>query len=215
MALIAGLAMAVDSANIVGFIDKTAEADVYTPVAVMFGDVGVNTLAIDSIVFDGIAKYDSLQIFGNDGNVATELFKTKNGWEDQDDEDASGYVFQLGDSFWITPANGEDVTATFPGEVKSTALTITATADVYTPFGNGTPASVAITDIVFDGIAKYDSLQIFGNDGNVATELFKTKNGWEDQDDEDASDYVFQPGEAFWICPANGEDVTVTIPAAL
>ncbi len=218
LALVAatGIALAaVTSANTVGFVTVTAEADVYTPVAVMFADVGQNTLSIDSIVFEGIARDDSLQIFGNDGNVATEIFRTKNGWEDQDGEDAGEWVFQPGDSFWVTPANGDDIVVKFPGEVKATDLTIIAPADVYTPFGNGTPKAVSIADITFDGIARDDSLQIFGNDGNVATELFRTKSGWEDQDGEDASDYIFQPGEAFWISPANGDDVTVTIPAAL
>ena len=52
-----------------------------------------------------------------------------------------------------------------------------------------------------------------GNDGDVATELFKAKNGWEDDDGEDASDWVFQPGDSFWITPA--DDITVTIPAAI
>ena len=214
-ALVAASAFAVESANTVGFIDKVADADVYTPVTVMLAGIGVNTLPIEDIVFDGIALDDSLQIFGNDGNVATELFKSRSGWEDQDGEDAGDWVFQPGDSFWISPANGEDVTATFVGEVKTTALTVTAAADVYTPFGNGTPAPVAIEDMEFDGIALDDSLQIFGNDGNVATELFKSRSGWEDQDGEDAGDWVFQPGDSFWISPANGEDVTVTIPAAI
>ena len=109
--------MAVESANTVGFIDKVADADVYTPVAVMFGDVGVNTLAIDSIVFDGIARGDSLQIFGNDGNVATELIKTKNGWNDDNDDDASDWVFQPGDAFWINACHGVDIDVEIPAPV--------------------------------------------------------------------------------------------------
>ena len=209
------MADGVTSANTVGYIDKTATADVYTPVAVMFAGVGVNTLPIEDIVFDGIARYDSLQIFGNDGNVATELTMMKNGWQDDNGDDASDWLFQPGDSFWINPANGDNITVTFPGEVKTTALSITATADVYTPFGNGTPAPVSISDIEFDGIARYDSLQIFGNDGNVATELTMMKNGWQDDNGDDASDWIFQPGDAFWINPANGDAITVTIPSAL
>ena len=217
MALIAGLVLAdgtgVQSANTVGFVSIDAESEVYTPVAVMFGDVGQNTLSIGNIVFDGIYRNDSLQIFGDDGNVATELVYGRDGWQDDEGEDATDWVFQPGDSFWVSPNRG-DITVTFPGEVKNTALTVTAEAEVYTPFGNGTPAPVCIADITFDGIYRNDSLQIFGNDGNVATELVYGRDGWQDDEGEDATDWVFQPGDAFWISPNRG-DVVVTIPAAL
>lgn len=214
MAVAAG-AMAVDSANIVGYIDKEAEADVYTPVTVMMAGIGGSSLPISSITFDGIQRFDSLQIFGNDGNVATELTMMRNGWEDDNGDDASDWAFEPGDSFWVNPANGENISVRFAGEVSDEDLTIVAPADVYTPFGNGTAKPVAIEDVTFDGIARFDSLQIFGNDGNVETELTMMRNGWEDDNGDDASDWVFQPGDSFWINPVNGDDITVTFPAAI
>ena len=113
MALIAGLAMAqVQSANTVGFVDIETAADAYTPVTVMLTDVGVNTLSIDSIVVDGMARNSSIQIFNSDGVVETELFY-RSGWKDDEGEDASDVVFQPGDSFWVSPVR-TDVTITVP-----------------------------------------------------------------------------------------------------
>ena len=106
----AGAAMAeVTSGNIVGYVDIAATGGVYTPMSVMFGEVGINTLALTNITFTGIARYDEIQIFGNDGNVATTISMGRNNvWN------APGptYVFQPGDSFWLRPKNA--VTVTFP-----------------------------------------------------------------------------------------------------
>ena len=188
--------MAVESTNIVGYIDKEAEANVYTPVSVMLDDIGYNTLAITSIVFDGVSRGDTIQIFGNDGNVATEISYGRSGWDDED------YVFLSGDSFWFLPS--DSVSITFPGQVDFCNLVIEAEGNVYTPMGNGTAAPVAITAIEFDGISRGDTIQIFDNAGNVETEIAYGREGWDD------GDYVFQPGDAFWLLPS--DDVTVTFP---
>ena len=193
-ALVAGLALAdgVQSTNVVGYVAISAEGDAFTPVSVMFTDVGQNTLALDNIVFDGIYRYSTLQIFGSDGDLQTTLMYNREGtwedddregtWEDDDGNDATDWVFQPGDSFWIAP-NRDDVMVYFPGEVKTEALVVTAPGDEFTPFGNGTPAAVSLSDITFDGIYRYSTLQIFGSDGDLQTTLMYNREGtWEDDD---------------------------------
>ena len=44
--------------------------------------------------------------------------------------------------------------------------------------------------------------------------MYNREGTWEDDDGNDASDWVFQPGDSFWIAP-NRDDVEVTVPAAL
>ena len=212
-ALATASAFAVESANTVGFIDIEAEAETYVPVSVMFTDVGMNTLSLANLVFANLARNSSLQIFNAQGSVETELVNSREGWVDDNGDDASGQVFQLGDSFWISAVR-TDATVTFAGEVSTNNLTVTATAEEYTPFGNGTPAPVALADITFEGLARNSSLQIFNAEGSVETELVNSRDGWVDDNGDDASAYVFQPGDAFWICPVR-TDATMTIPAAL
>ena len=103
----AGAAMAeVTSGNIVGYVDIAATGGVYTPMSVMFGEVGINTLALTNITFTGIARGDSIQIFDGVGNVETTISMGRNGWNDE------SYVFQPGDAFWLSPKGA--VTVTFP-----------------------------------------------------------------------------------------------------
>ncbi len=198
----AGAAMAeVTSGNIVGYVDVAAAGGVYTPMSVMFGEVGINTLALTNITFTGIARGDTVQIFGNAGDVETTISMGRNGWNDP----GPTYLFQPGNSFWLRPKGA--VTVRFPGEVKQSPLVIQAAAGVYTPMGNGTAAPVALTNMTFEGIARGDTIQIFGNAGDVETTISMGRNGWNDP----GPTYVFQPGEEFWLRPKNA--VTVTFPA--
>ena len=100
------LAQGVQSTNVVGYTTISAAENVFTPMAIMFTDVSQNTIAITSLVFDGIQRYDQIQIFDGYGDVATTIEMGRNAWDDD------SYVFQPGDAFWLSPQG--DVTVTFP-----------------------------------------------------------------------------------------------------
>ena len=94
------------STNTVGYVSIAAAENVFTPMAIMFSDVGQNTIALTSLVFDGIQRGDQIQIFDGYGDVETTIEMGRNGWDDD------SYVFQPGDAFWLSPQG--DVTVTFP-----------------------------------------------------------------------------------------------------
>lgn len=219
-------AMAVESANVVGYQNFTAVAG-YTPLAPTFIAVGGTVSITAGDVKGDFAEFDSLQIFGDDGNVSSELFwlvqdsaaPGATGWYDGDFNDASTTVLAAGSAFWVNSAAG--ATVTIAGQVNSASLVVNAGAG-YTPTGNAMPIATTAGALQFTGLAEFDSLQIFGNDGNVATELFwlvqdsaaPGTTGWYDGDFNDASTTALAAGAAFWINSAGG-GVTMTIPSPL
>jgi len=219
-------ALAAESDNVVGYQTFSAVAG-YTPLAPTFITVNGTASITAGDVTGDFTEFDSLQIFGNDGNVSTELLWLVNGssapgatgWYDGDLNDASATVLAAGSAFWVNSSAG--ATITIAGEVNASSLVVNAGAG-YTPTGNAMPVATTAGALQFTGLGEFDSLQIFGNDGNVSTELLWLVNGssapgatgWYDGDLNDASSTALAAGAAFWINSALGS-VTMTIPSPL
>lgn len=224
-------AMAVESANVVGYQTFTAGAG-YTALAPTFLKVGGAALTASDIKGD-FAEFDSLQIFDDAGNVATELFwlvsgsflpeESATGWYQSDFSTPAGdTVFTAGSAFWVNSASGASVTVA--GQVNASSVVVNAGAG-YTPTGNAMPKATTAGALQFTGLEEFDSLQIFDDAGNVATELFwlvsgsflpeESATGWYQSDfSTPAGSTVLAAGSAFWINSAGG-GVTMTIPSPL
>ena len=218
----------VASQNIVGYQTFTAAAG-YTPLAPTFISVGGTASITAADVKGDFSEFDSLQIFDDAGNVATELFwlvdgsmgGSGTGWYQSDFSTlANDTVLLAGSAFWVNSAAG--ATITIAGQVNKEAVIINAGVG-YTATGNAKPVETTVGALQFGGLSEFDSIQIFDDAGNVATEIFwlvdgsmgGSGTGWYQSDFSTlANDTVFSSGAAFWINSAAG-GVTMTIPSAL
>ena len=234
-----GAALAVESANIVGYNNTTARADLnwYAP---CFRTLGYNTTDINDIQLDddgaGMVGWgDSMQIVGPLGNASAVYFywdksmnpageDAGNFWADENTEPAI-ISFDEGDGIGIDNPNSFDYTIVGAGEVSTNNVVFAAQADLNWS-GNPFPMPIAIDSIQLDddgvGMVGWgDSMQIVGPLGNASAVYFywdksmnpageDAGNFWADENTEPAG-ITLAPGAGFAIDNPNGFTFNIKI----
>ena len=212
---------AVESSNIVGYSTQLTAVEGYAPFTPNFTSVSNDEVFNLSDIAGEFSLYDSIQIFGAGGDVEIEYVWRKVGgvlgwWYETDDGwiSAANATINRGTSFWFSTSDAIDVTVS--GAVAKKAFETTFN-EGYTPTGNPMAIPVKISEIEFSDQSLYDSIQVFGNGGDVDTEYVWRKVGgvlgwWYETDDGwvSAADVVLQPGQAFWYS-AISDGVTMKI----
>ena len=209
MALIAGLAMAVDSANTVGYTTQAITADTFYLVGVQFENVGNGAIAFDDLItMTGVSAYedgdaDCAQILTLvNGSYQTYCY-TSDGWDADDKElghDAwtyGGYectaadLQALGKGFWFkAPVAASGATITVKGQVLSqNSATVSFPANEFAIIANPFPVGICFADITTTGVTAYEDgdercAQILTLvNGSYQTYCY-TSDGWDADDEE-------------------------------
>ncbi|MGN0847815.1 MAG: hypothetical protein ACI4RA_10590, partial [Kiritimatiellia bacterium] len=209
----------VESANVVGYTQKAARADLnwYAP---QFLSVGANTIDINAIRLNDngageVGWGDVMQVVGPLGN-ASEVYlywdpsADPNGeattyyWGDENGE-AVSVSFDAGDGIAIDNANALEFTIDNAGDVASSDVAFTAAADLNW-LGNPFPTSININAISLDdngagNVGWGDVMQIVGPLGNPS-EVYLY---WDPSADPDGEATTYYWGDE------NGKAVDVTL----
>ena len=142
-------------------------------------------------------------------------------WEDLNGKEVADYDFPRGSSLWVNTNAQIDFTQS--GAVNKEATVVTIPGDSgFAQAGNCTPVPLKLSALVFSNIARYDTIQLFDQNGDVSEMLTYSRKGnktdgytffWEDLNGNEinADTYTFAPGQVFWVNCADAG--TVTIPA--
>ncbi len=194
LAMIAGLALAVDSQNIVGYTTQAITADTYYMIGVQFENVGSGAIAFDDLItMTGVQAYGD----GN-ANCAQILVSTASGYDpyyyitdawDADDKELGhdawaydGYectaadLQALGNGFWFkAPVAASGATITVKGQVYAqNSATVSFPAGEYTIIANPFPVDTCFADVTTTGVTAYDD-----GSANCAQILVSTASGYD------------------------------------
>ena len=192
--MIAGLALAVDSQNIVGYTTQAIAPDTYYMIGVQFETVGGGAITFDNLItMSGVQAYDD-----GDEDCAQILVSTATGydfyyyitdaWDANDkplNHDAwafDGYectaadLQALGNGFWFkAPVAASGATITVKGQVTSdTSKTVSFPAGEYAIIANPFPVDTCFADVTTTVVTAYDD-----GDSNCAQILVSTDSGYD------------------------------------
>ena len=219
-ALVAGMVLAdgIESANVVGYIDKAIVPNQYYLIGVQFGEVGgEGTISFDNLIqMTGVVanedgNEDNAEILTLVGGGYETYNYTNDGWDETDtplDHDAwtyGGYectaadLQSLGNGFWFkAPVAASGASINVMGEVASgTTKTVSFGAGEYSLIANPFPCDLCLADVETTGITAYED----GNENNAEIltlvgggyETYNyTNDGWDETDtplDKDAWTY--------------------------
>ena len=177
--MIAGLALAVDSANVVGYTEVSVAAGKFYMVGAQFTAVGEATTIPMSELIKGdfvasaykqrITQAPQIQILNADGKTYATYYYLTDAYDEANDDDVLGWanasgdlatsvVLNPGDSVWfkaITATNlklsGQVIPEAVAGTTK--AITIaTTSANQFSMIANPFPATLDIADITWSGL---------------------------------------------------------------
>ena len=214
MAMIAGLAMAVDSANIVGYYDKALANSEYTWTCPTFTGIGgqaVNFTLGQLVPNDNFAGFeDNIQFCDAEGNWEDQLtyvsaaFLAANeldpkdytvGWYALDDdtisENLNATVVPFAKGFCAF-SSYDDVAIKFAGEVPQAATPVALANSEYTWMGNASVANLTLGDIVpNDNFAGFeDNIQFCDAEGNWEDQLTYVSAAFLAANELDPNDYT-------------------------
>lgn len=223
-----GTLMAVESANVVGYTEKSlrAGATMLTP---CFIDVGGAASEIDLTALT-VKGYDevsadevNIQILDAHGkkSVAYYWFDLPDegldaGWYNVDTEliEAGTVKFATGDGLWITGQN--DYSIVFPGQVKFSGVAVALRSGAVAT-GNMFATSIDLTDMTVTGYDEVSAdevnIQLLDSHGKktVAYYWFDLPDegldaGWYNVDTEliEQGTVTFEAGEGMWVTGQNG-----------
>ena len=227
VALAAGAAMAIESANVVGYSQTPACGGYSVGTAQFIATDGTQQFALTSVrpVAEGASDCISLSVIDEEGYangtfVWAEWSAAETGWVNDDMEFIDdSVVFDAGTAFWIQNDVGEEVGLQSAGSVCGDDANIPLTVG-YSVVGNPFPVSVKLVDMLAQGDSVSDcvSLSTIDQDGYVASTYVwaawsPAETGWVDDNMEFVDEtVVIGAGAAFWTqCDAEG--ATLYIPA--
>ncbi len=230
-----GAALAVESANIVGYSSNNHADSQYISVGMGFagvGDDGVFTLnQLKPTAWD--SSSDILQVLSsvNAGTIATyvyygawEVGEELAGWYDDEVNPVGDTEFPIGTAFLGNFA-AKDVKLQQSGQVLEGATTLDFTGKQYVMFSNILPKAITLGDIAAaNGCwdSSSDILQVLSaeNAGTIATYIYygawevgDELAGWYDDEVNPVNDVVVAPGAA-WLGNFAAKDVKIVFPSA-
>ncbi|MBR4611363.1 MAG: hypothetical protein IKO40_01475 [Kiritimatiellae bacterium] len=229
-AAVAAGAMAVESQNVVGVVEREDGVDGYNWACGTFDAVGGGNISINQITLDDDGQYllsdNALQVVDSDGYTAEYYYYTEIGngvfkWVDENWDDADR-VFANGEGFLIENLAG--ITAKFTGQVPEADVSNGDNGvDGYNWMGNPFPQQISINDITLDDDGQYllsdNALQVVDPDGYTAEYYYYTEVStgvfqWVDES-WDAASRTFAPSEGFLIENLAGITATIAKPYTL
>lgn len=213
---------------VVGYQTKTVGDSGFTLITPTFQKVDGSKTTLGDIQGQ-FSTFESIQVWDENGATLSEYFYMeeadsptgKAGWFDENDVCADGVVIEAGNS--VAFQSGGTTEVQFAGQVANSETVVVTGNTGFTAIGNNTPVDVKLGSINFEGIDTFDSIQIVDADGATEVEYFYMGEldspsgtaGWFDENDQSADNVVIAPGSGVLFQAANGNAVTVTIPAAL
>ena len=225
--------MAVESANVVGVINATAE-EAYSLQVASFDDIGTDTYSIQNIIPkapDGVeiggGAFD-LQTLDYAGGMeeqfvylTTDDGVPQNGWYEEDMETFATKVFAKGEGFMFNNSCGETAGICFAGQVSTNAVNVDAT-EAYSVQGNIRPYEISIQDLipapgagVEIGGGAFDLQTLDYAGGMLEQFVYLTtddgvpQNGWYEEDMETFATKTFAPSEGYLFNNSCGEDAEI------
>ena len=230
MALITVSAMAVESANVVGYQEKAIENAGFTSISPTFVAVGTkNPLKLANLSGTFI-EGESVQVTDTDFATAAEYFycvkgslvETDTGWYEEDFETPAGDTeIPIGASILYQSMGTDSIV--FAGEVNDEDAVVAAEDEGFSAVGNPFPVDTTLAQVAFSGITEGDSIQFTDTDAGTEAEYFycikgslvETDTGWYEEDFETpAGTTPISAGQGFLYQNASGTSgVTITFSA--
>ena len=229
-AAVAAGAMAVESQNVVGVVEREDGVDGYNWTCGTFDTVGGGNFSINQITLDDDGQYyiadNCLQVLDADAYTAEGYFYTEVGngvfqWLDENGDPADR-EFSAGEGFLIE--NLDCIKVNITGQVPEADVSNDDNGvDGYNWMGNPFPQQISITDITLDDGGQYyiadNCLQVLDADAYTAEGFFYTEVGngvfqWLDESGDPAT-RTFAPSEGFLIENLNCITATIAKPYTL
>ncbi len=207
MAMIAGLALAVDSQNIVGYTTQAIAADTYYMIGVQFEDVGGGAITFDDLItMTGVSAYDDgsancAEILVSEGAGYLHYYYITDAWDSSDKplgHDAwafDGYectasdLQALGNGFWFkAPVAASGAKITVKGQVLTNATaTVSFPANEYAIIANPFPVDTCFADVTTTGVTAYedgddDCAEILVSEGAGYLHYYYITDAWDADD---------------------------------
>ena len=207
----AAVTFGLESANIVGYQEKAVGASGFTLITPTFKNVDGTTLTLANLS-GSFEFFDSIQTLDGIGETLDEYFYLGDGWYDGEQNPCNDVPLTEGGSILF---NSQGTTAvTFSGTVNPEPVSITCATTGFTAIGNASPKDLKLSEIVFEGIDFFDSIQVLDEIGETKEEYFYLGDGWYDSE-QNPCDIPIKAGEGILFNAASGSQVTVKIPSAL
>ncbi len=229
LAMIAGLAMAVDSQNVVGYQSVQATGGAYKMLGVTFSAVGEtgttlgsfidqSTLSVSDIIMIPDASGAYLTYTYIDAETAEEEeIEGGAGWYDDDTVNANDVVLAVGSSVWFLPDATETIKVL--GEVK-TSWEKTVAGGKYTMMSFPFPKDYTLVSFTFEGtpgdvIMIPDASGVYASysfiDAETSEEEELDGEGWYDEGGQKANAMSLTAGQGFWIYPESQATFSETL----
>ena len=207
----AAVTFGLESANVVGYQTKEVGVTGFTLITPTFKNVDNSVLTLANL--NGTFEFfDSIQTLDGIGETLDEYFYLGDGWYDGEQNPCNNVPIAEGTSILFNSQGTSSIT--FSGTVNPDATSVTCATSGFTAVGNSAPTDIKLSEIIFEGIDFFDSIQLLDDIGETKEEYFYLGDGWYDSE-QNPCDITIKAGEGFLFNAASGSQVTVKIPSSI
>jgi len=215
--LTAGIASAIESANIVGYqkVEGTTGGNrmfVTSPfVSVLSPDQKFTLTQITG----NLRNYDTVQFLNAAGNVASSAYywaSDRSWWDVVSGNEVTDVEYLAGVGMIVSTATKFD--GFIAGQVEEDDITIPLNSGK-TLVGNASPVTLELGQFTFSGLANYHTVDFLNAAGNVYASAYywaSSRTWWDVASGDEATDWEILPGEGFLVNCLGG---SVKIPTAM
>ena len=231
--MIAGLAMAVESANVVGYQQYSLNAGQFYMIGVQFGVVGTEAgIPMKDLVKGTIPYGTQIQILNAAGTGYALYNYMQEGYDAVIDDFAEGWAdngenicytpIPAGTCFWLKAPSAASVQ--IAGQVLATDKTLTATGGQFNMVANPYPVALNPNDdIAWTGVSYGDQIQVLNAAGtgyalyNYMEEGYDAvlddfASGWADNGENIVHTGIVPVGQGCWLKPKSNVTLVFTAP---
>ncbi len=231
--MIAGLALAVDSANVVGYQQYSLTAGQFYMVGVQFGVVGTaEGIPMKDLVKGTIPYGTQIQILQANGQAYDIYTYMQEAYDEVSDDFIPGWAnvgeeivstpITAGTCFWLKSDSA--ATVQIAGQVLASSAPLTATGGQFNMVANPYPVALNPTDdVAWTGLSYGDQLQVLQANGqayDIYTYMQEGYDeslddfvpGWANVGEEIIHTGIVPVGAGCWVYPASNLTITFTSP---